>query len=51
MSALTFSLASESFVYRIENRPEYAFPPDFVTVLITAPVKPPYSAGDPRPPT
>ena len=44
------SLASESPVYRIENRPEKALPPDFVTVLMIAPVKPPYSAAAPSPP-
>ena len=43
-------LARPSFVYRIENRPEYALPPDLVMVLMIPPVNPPYSAAAPRPP-
>ncbi len=31
------------------NSPENRLPPDFVIVFTTAPVKPPYSAGAPRP--
>jgi hypothetical protein len=38
------------FVYRSEASPENRLPPDFVTVLTMPPVKPPYSAGAPRPP-
>src|SRR5687768_2172499 len=37
------------FVPKKSNRPVNRLPPDLVIVLTTAPVKPPYSAGAPRP--
>src|SRR5882724_10038026 len=40
---------SESFVYSVSNSPLTLLPPDWVTLLKTTPVKPPYSAGAPSP--
>ena len=40
-----------SFEYRYSDRKLKRLPPDLVTVLMIAPVNPPYSAGWPRLPT
>src|SRR3954471_19725403 len=40
---------SEWLVNRVATSPFILLPPDWVTLLKTTPVKPPYSAGAPRP--
>ena len=49
ISWLTLLDARLLLVPSTSNSPEKRLPPDLVIVLITAPVKPPYSADAPRP--